>query len=115
MLEDVLKHIKETIGADGAAIIGRDGLVISVDMPSGVIVETFSIMCATIIGAAVTANSEVHKKIPDRVIITSTEGNILMCGAGKKAILVVVVQPSVPMKIVIQEMKHAAEQIEQKL
>jgi predicted regulator of Ras-like GTPase activity (Roadblock/LC7/MglB family) len=38
-----------------------------------------------------------------------------MSGAGKKAILVVVIQPSVPMKIVTQEMKRAAEQIEQKL
>ncbi len=115
MLEDVLKHIRETIGAEGAAIIGRDGLIISADMPTGVIVETFAIMCATIIGASVTANSEVHNRIPDRVVITSSEGNILMCGAGKKAILVVVVGPSVPMQIVIQEMKRAADKIEQTL
>ena len=111
MLEDVVKDIKQACGAEAAAIIGRDGLTVSADMPPGVLVETFSIMCATILGAAVTANSELRHPIPTRVTVDSDDGRIIIMGAGKRAILVVAVKNTVKPEFVYREMQRGVERI----
>ncbi|HEV2230980.1 MAG TPA: hypothetical protein VGS18_02195, partial [Thermoplasmata archaeon] len=52
----VIKDLKGRLSGIAAALISRDGLVLYADVPAGVYTETFAIMCATILGAAATAN-----------------------------------------------------------
>jgi len=113
MLEKLLHEIKRRCGAEGAAVIGRDGLVISAEMPPGVMVETFSIMCATILGGAVTANSELRFSTMERVVVEATDGKLVMAGAGSKAILAVAVKPPYELNTVYSTVKQGAEKISQ--
>jgi len=76
-----------------SAIISRDGLVIAADLPEGVSFDTFSIMCATLLGAASTANSELRVGTPQTIVVESEDSKLVVVGAGRKA-LVVAVLPS---------------------
>jgi len=67
--------------------------VIAADLPEGVSFDTFSIMCATLLGAASTANSELRVGTPQTIVVESEDSKLVVVGAGRKA-LVVAVLPS---------------------
>lgn len=83
--------MRQSCGAVASAIISRDGLVIAADLPEGVSMDTFSIMCATLIGAASTANSELRVGTPECVLVESEDSKMCVVGAGRKALVVAVI------------------------
>lgn len=101
-LKPALRALRQSCGAIASAVISRDGLVIAADVPDGVSVETFAIMCATLMGAASTANSELRVGTPLHVMVESEEAKMVVVGAGRKAIIVAVIgrkgDPSVAVK-----------------
>ncbi len=86
----MVKDLKTRTGAIATALISRDGVVLFADLPDGVYAETFAIMCATVMGAAVTANFELGRTAPDRVVAESDSSETLIVGAGPQALLVAV-------------------------
>ncbi len=89
-LKPALRALRQSCGSIASAIISRDGLVIAADLPDGVSMDTFSIMCATLIGAASTANSELRVGTPQSVLVESEDAKMLVVGAGRKALIVTV-------------------------
>ncbi|MEW5748347.1 MAG: roadblock/LC7 domain-containing protein [Candidatus Thermoplasmatota archaeon] len=89
-LKPALRALRQSCGSIASAIISRDGLVIAADLPEGVSMDTFSIMCATLIGAASTANSELRVGTPQSVLVESEDARMLVVGAGRKALIVTV-------------------------
>ena len=111
-LKGMLRKLKED-GVRSSAIISRDGLVIAADLDSGTYVETFAIMCATLMGAAVTANMELKRGAPEKVTVESTDGKMLILSAGKKAVVVSVVGSGTDEAHVIKQMEKIAETVKQ--
>lgn len=109
--EGILEKLKRE-GTLGSAVFSRDGVVLNSDLPSSTHEETFAIMCATIIGAANTANGELDRGKPEKVIIDSKEGRILLVSAGKNKILSVLVDSTHDLKKIFQATKKIADQIE---
>ncbi|MCI4323397.1 MAG: roadblock/LC7 domain-containing protein [Thermoplasmata archaeon] len=107
----VIKDLKGRIGGLAAALVSRDGLVLYADVPTGVYTETFAIMCATIIGAAATANTELNRAPPDRIVIEGSDSKTILVGSGKKALLVVVVDHSANSDKVVAEATKVAEML----
>jgi predicted regulator of Ras-like GTPase activity (Roadblock/LC7/MglB family) len=66
-------------------------LVIAADLPEGVSMETFAIMCATLLGAASTAHSELRIGTPLHVVVESEDAKMVVVGAGRKALIVAVI------------------------
>ena len=89
-LKPALRALRQSCGSIASAIISRDGLVIAADLPDGVSMDTFAIMCATLIGAASTANSELRIGTPQSVIVESEDAKMVVVGAGRKALIVTV-------------------------
>lgn len=79
--------------AEAAAVISRDGAIVASDLPSSVSPETFSIMCAAILGAGMTAATELKHRAPHRVLLESEDVTILIQELGRRAMLVLVVPP----------------------
>ena len=52
-------------------------------------------MCATLLGAASTAHSELRIDTPTRVVVESEDSVMMVLGAGRKALLVTVVPSTV--------------------
>jgi len=92
-LDDEVRRTRQACGADAMAIVSRDGVVISADMPKGVAKETFSIMCATILGAGMTAAGELGKSPPSRVVLDSNDLRILIVESGRRSMIVAVMPP----------------------
>jgi uncharacterized protein len=87
----VIKDLKTRVSAIAIAMISRDGQVLYADVPAGVYTETFAIMCATVLGAAVTANTELGRAPPERIMIEGNDSTTLIVGSGTKALLIAMV------------------------
>jgi len=85
-----ISEIKRQFKPIASAIISRDGTLLAGDLPAGITAETFTIMCATMMGAAVTAHSELRIGQPKIIRITSDNNEVMMVGAGRKAMIVMV-------------------------
>ena len=105
----VIKDLKSRIGGIAAALVSRDGLVLYADVPAGVYTETFAIMCATILGAAATANTELNRAPPEKIVIEGNDSKTVIVGSGKKALLVAVVDQSADANRVLAEVGKVAE------
>ncbi len=90
-LKPVLRALRQEFGALASAIVSRDGLIMAGDIPEEVSSETFGIMCATLLGAASTAHSELRIGTPIGVIVESEESMMIVVGAGRKALIVTVI------------------------
>ncbi|MDY6930884.1 MAG: roadblock/LC7 domain-containing protein [Halobacteriota archaeon] len=111
MLEKLLDDLKMIGNIEASAIVSRDGLLMSSDIPGGVHAETFAAMNATMMGAAETAISELNKGVPDRIIIESKEAKVIVTGAGQKALLVVMSRPEAGLGLILVEMEKVTEKI----
>lgn len=90
-LQRALKSLRSEFGSIASAIVSRDGILISSDIPEGVVPETFTIMCATMMGAASTAHSELRIGQPKIMRVTSEKHEAMLVSAGRKAIIICVV------------------------
>lgn len=112
-LEEVLRNLNRIGGVEALAVASRDGLLIASTISGKQHAETFAAMSATMLGAAETATTELGKGIPDRVIIESKHGRIIATGAGSKALLIVMTQPSAGLGLILIETAKASEKIKQ--
>jgi predicted regulator of Ras-like GTPase activity (Roadblock/LC7/MglB family) len=111
-LREMLKGLRQE-GVRSSAVISRDGLVIASDLDAGSYVETFAIMCATLMGAAVTANMELKRGTPEKVTVESSDGKMLIMNAGRKAVVVSVLGGGSDEALVSREMSKIADYIKQ--
>jgi len=72
-----LKELKEAVGANGAVLVKRDGSLLMKELPENIHAETFSIMCATIYGAAITANSNLKSNLK-KIEVEGEAGSLLI-------------------------------------
>ncbi len=105
----VIKDLKSRVSGIATALVSRDGLVLYADVPAGVYTETFAIMCATILGAAATANTELNRAAPERIVVEGNDSKTIIVGSGKKALLVAVVDQSADVTKVVEEVAKVAD------
>jgi hypothetical protein len=108
---EILRELKKVGGVEASAVVSRDGILMASDIPDDVHGETFAIMSATMLGAAITANSELRKKLPDRIVVESTDGRTIVAGAGTKSLIVVSTRGGVEMPTVMKAIDTAAGKI----
>jgi len=86
----ILRQWKDRCGALGSSLVSRDGLVLFSNLPLAGFADTFAIMCATILGAATTATSELGRGPPHRVTIEEDGGTTIVVPVDPHALLVTV-------------------------
>jgi len=101
-IKKMLKDLK-SYNAVGSALINRDGTLISADFPQGTNVETFTIMMATMLGAASTAAKELNKAQPNTVVIHSADSKMVLSSTGNKAFLVVILPSNEDITEILRE------------
>ncbi len=92
-LEEMVRALRDVTKAEAVAVVNRDGAVVAASLPSSVSQETFSIMCAAILGAGMTAATEFHHAAPHRVVLESKDSTILIQEVGRRAMVVLVLAP----------------------
>jgi predicted regulator of Ras-like GTPase activity (Roadblock/LC7/MglB family) len=111
-LGEILRELKKVGGIEASAVVSRDGILMASDIPDDVHGETFAIMSATMLGAAITANSELRKKLPERIIVESGDGRTVVAGAGEKSLLVVSTSGNADMAAVLKGITGACSRVE---
>ncbi|MCZ7355623.1 MAG: roadblock/LC7 domain-containing protein [Candidatus Methanoperedens sp.] len=112
-LEKVLNNLRSIGGVEASAIASRDGLLIHSTLPRKYHADTFAAMSATMLGAAETATTELGKGIPDRIIVESKYGKIIVTGAGSKAILIVMAEPDAGLGLILVEVAKLSGKIKE--
>ena len=115
MLEKILEDLKLPGGIEASLVASRDGLLIFSNIDLKKHAQTFAAMSATMLGAAETATLELRKGIPERIIVESDKGKIIVTGAGPKGLLVVLTEPNASLGIILIELAKASEKIKEVL
>lgn len=108
-VEAILADLKRRIDGDGIALVSRNGTLVSADLPAGVLAEAFAVMCATIFGAAATANSEIGRGCPEQVVIDGGGSTMILRASGPGAVLVAVVEPPSDVGLALREVARFAD------
>ncbi|MDI6903823.1 MAG: roadblock/LC7 domain-containing protein [Methanocellales archaeon] len=81
------------------------------DISGDIYAETFAAMSAAMLEAAEMVISELKKGVPDRIIMETKKGKAVVCGAGPKALLVVMISPGAMLSPTLAEMERATKKI----
>jgi len=92
-LADMVRALREVTKAEAIAVVNRDGGIVAAELPRKVSQETFSIMCAAILGAGMTAATELGHTAPHRVLLESDDATVVIQEIGRRAMVVLVVPP----------------------
>lgn len=90
-VQDMVHALRDVVKAEAIAVINRDGGVVAAELPRGVSQETFSIMCAAILGAGMTAATELKHAPPRQVTLEAEDSTMLIKEIGRRHMLVLVV------------------------
>ena len=88
LINGVLAEINSIDGIEASAVVTRDGLLVSANMPNGQDAETIAALTATMMGAAETAISELNRGNISQIIVESDMVKIVCVDMGKRALLV---------------------------
>jgi predicted regulator of Ras-like GTPase activity (Roadblock/LC7/MglB family) len=87
----LMRDLSSRLGAKATALVSRDGIVLGADLPAGLCVETFGVMCATLFGAGATALDQLGRAPPQRVVVEGCESRTIITPSGGRGLLVIVV------------------------
>jgi predicted regulator of Ras-like GTPase activity (Roadblock/LC7/MglB family) len=107
----MLDEMKSKFQVIAAGYITRDGMPKYLEVPEGTYPETFSIMCATVLGAAGTAATELGQKNPEYVIVETGDIKIFIVSGGMKGLLVAAIKTENKQEEIIGYMKEIIEKI----
>lgn len=111
---DTLKRLATTDEIEVCYFLKKDGDILgTAGKEEFRQVETFGIMCATIFGAANTANEQLKKDDPDRIVIRSHDGDTVIKGVKDDFIVALRTQKRENFGEVLTKMDKAIEQIEE--
>ncbi|MFW6196152.1 MAG: roadblock/LC7 domain-containing protein [Thermoplasmatota archaeon] len=109
-MDEIISNLMRK-GIRGSAVIDKEGNVYSSDLPRSIHEETFAIMCATIVGASNSANSELDRSRTNKVIIDSKEGHIVIANTKNNLLLTVIVDKKRELGMIFEEIENAVNMI----
>ncbi|MFA4936066.1 MAG: roadblock/LC7 domain-containing protein [Candidatus Methanoperedens sp.] len=115
MVDKLLTDLKNIGGVEACAAASRDGLLIRANMQKELYIDSMVAMSATILGAAETATTQVQKGVPNRVIVESDYGRLIVVGAGPKALLIVLTSQDTGLGLILLELEKSAAKLKELL
>jgi len=114
-LEETIEELSQVSDVKSAAVVRRDGLVVTHTLPDGVDPKLVAAMTAAIVGTAEMATVQLAQGRFVRAIIESAEGKLLSLGAGDEALLVALVYDDANLGLVLMALERAAKRVEELL
>ncbi len=113
---DTIKKLGSLDDIDICILVRKNGdIVTSAGHDVFLSLETFGIMSATIYGAAQTANEQLDKDIPDRILIRSNDGDTIIKGVNKDYVLVIRSESTKGISKIMKYMDKAIERLNKNL
>ena len=115
VFEKGLRDLRQENASIHWAFLTRDGVVITQELPEGVHHETFAIMCATMLGAAHTLNSEFPEGEIERIVVEAGRYRVLVVGVDQNTLVAFVVPRNLDVSsllVYLQKIKKQADKVE---
>ena len=111
-LEEVIGELAQVTDIQAAAVVRRDGLIITHTLPDGVDPKIVAAMTAAIVGTSEMATIQLSQGRFTRALIESDEGKLISTGAGDEALLVALVYRDANLGLVLMALERAARRVE---
>ena len=111
-LEATIDELSHVTDIKSAAVVRRDGLVVTHTFPDGVDPKIVAAMTAAIVGTSEMATVQLAQGRFVRAIVESEDGKLLSLGAGEEALLVALVYDDANLGLVLMALERAAKQVE---
>lgn len=103
-IETYLDECMTLDGVLGCAVVSRTGALMGKKIDQGISAPSFAAMGATILGSAEAAAGMVHLPRPDSVFVEVEGGGIIVMGAGKGALIAVIINKSADIQSLKREL-----------
>jgi len=114
-MEETLEELSRISDIKAAAVVRRDGLVITHTLPDNVDPKIVAAMTAAIVGTSEMATVQLGQGTFIRATIESEQGKLLSTGAGEEALLVALVYEDANLGLVLMAMEKAAKRVDELL
>lgn len=114
-LETIMSDITRSEDVLAVVIARRDGLVVAASLPDDVDSRKVAAMSAAIVGTAEMAASELSQGDFQQVLVECAQGNIISLGAGREALLVVLIRRGANVGLALLRLRKAAQRIQETL
>jgi len=114
MIDRILADLNKTEGIKGSMVVGKDGLVIASQMPSGIDTELIGAMASAAYGSAERTATEINQGTLEQMMIEGEYGKTLMTDAGE-GILVVLTDSKVNLGLIRINIKRSTEKVKSAL
>ncbi len=113
LLENTLDELSHLSDIKAAAVVRRDGIVITHTLPDGIDPKIVAAMTAAIVGTSEMATVQLAQGRFERAIVESDAGKLLSVGAGEEALLVALVYRDANLGLVLMGMEKAAHRVDE--
>lgn len=108
-LANILSQVVETSGdIRGAAVVGRDGLIIAAHLPAKMEQTRVGAVAAAILSLAGRSVTQLERGEFQQVLVQGTDGNVVITEAGKNAVFVALTGKEVNLGMVFLETREAS-------
>ncbi len=112
-IKEIANELKANEALGGVAVIRTDGVLLASNFPKYTLSqEIFAMMGATLLGAAKNITLKSDMGLPLRIIIETSEGNVIISGIGNNALLVCLIGDGHDPTSLSETMDSAIAQIE---
>lgn len=112
-LDEAIEQLSEITDIRAAAIVRRDGLVITHNLPDGVDPKLVAAMTAAIVGTSEMATLQLAQGPFARAVIEAQDGKMISMGAGEEALLVALVYKDANLGLVLMGMDRVAKRVDE--
>jgi predicted regulator of Ras-like GTPase activity (Roadblock/LC7/MglB family) len=109
--------LKEMSKADpqiiASAIVRTDGLVLAAALPKNADEGIVGAMSAAVLNIGNRSVNELNRGTLEKVIISASKGDIVICGVGDSALLSTITNPDSNLGLVLLEMRRASQKVQE--
>ena len=112
-LEEVIRGLTSLSDIRAAAVVRRDGLIITHNLPEGVDPRTTAAMTAAIVGTSEMATVQLGQGRFEQALIESEGGKLVSTGAGDQALVIALAYRDANLGLVLMALQRASRKVDE--
>ena len=112
-LDGVIRSLTTVSDIRAAAVVRRDGLIITHNLPEGVDPKTTAAMTAAIVGTSEMATVQLGQGRFEQALIESDQGKLVSTGAGDQALVIALAYRDANLGLVLMALQRAARKVDE--
>ena len=112
-LDEVIRSLTAVSDIRAAAVVRRDGLIITHSLPEGVDPRTTAAMTAAIVGTSEMATVQLGQGRFEQALIESEGGKLVSTGAGDQALVIALAYKDANLGLVLMALQKASRKVDE--